>query len=57
MKIQNKNLIYSHFRLNGFFFGAISCCPLYSQLIKTTAEKPCFSKLGDAASIRARDLG
>ncbi|WP_158614850.1 MULTISPECIES: hypothetical protein [unclassified Flavobacterium] len=57
MKIQNKNLIYSHFRLNGFFFGAISCCPLYSQLIKTTAEKPCFSKSGDAASIRARDLG
>jgi hypothetical protein len=27
-----------------------------SRLIKTTAKKPCFSKSGDAASIRAKGL-
>jgi len=27
---------------------------LYSQLTKTTAKKPCFSKSGDAAPIGAR---
>jgi hypothetical protein len=26
-------------------------CPLYSQLTKTTAKKPCFSISGDAISI------
>jgi hypothetical protein len=28
--------------------------PLYSQLTKTTAKKPCFSKSGDTAAIGAR---
>ena len=32
-----------------------SGCPLYSRLTKTTAKKPCFSKSGDAVSIRAKD--
>ncbi|WP_073367043.1 hypothetical protein [Flavobacterium fluvii] len=31
-----------------------SCCPLYSRFRKTTAKKPCFSKSGDAAPIRAK---
>jgi hypothetical protein len=31
--------------------------PLNSQLTKTTAEKPCFSKSGDTAAIPNADCG
>ncbi|TRX29998.1 hypothetical protein FNW25_00425 [Flavobacterium franklandianum] len=39
--------------LLGILKSHCPCCSLHSLLKKTRTKKPCFSKPGDAASIRA----